>query len=208
MALKENLVRYREAAKLTQKELADLAGCSQQVIGDIESGRTKKPRNLLEIATALGKTVEDLDPDRFMPRQPPLAQIPLTLGPKTLPIFAAAQGGNGIMLVTMEPIDYVRRPHPLEHVSEGYGVYIVGDSMSPAYEPGDIALINPFLPPSPGRDAIFLNPIDHVQEAMIKRLVRATAREWVVQQWNPRKEFSLARNHWEKCHIVVGKYTR
>lgn len=219
MSLKENLTKYRDAAGITQKELAQMAGCSQQVIADIESGRTLKPRNLTEIATALGVPVEQLDPDRFKQRAPMGSaapsqgallqkQIPLSLGHKDLPIFAAAEGGNGAMIVTFEPIDYMRRPTPLEHIRDGYGVYIVGESMAPAYEPGDIALINPLLPPSPGRDAIFLNPSDHSHEALIKRLVRATSREWLVQQWNPKKEFSLSRSQWGQCHIVVGKYVR
>ena len=214
MALKENVSRLRAALRLTQKELAAKSGMSQQVINDIESGRTLKPRGLIELAAALETTVEELDPDRFMPKAPAgpqqgvLKQLPIALGAKDLPIFAAAEGGGGAMLITFEPIDYMRRPAPLENVRDGYGVYIVGDSMVPAFEPGDIALINPHLPPTPGRDAILLCHTDHQQEALIKRLVRATARDWHVQQWNPKREFSLPRSQWGQCHIVVGKYVR
>jgi phage repressor protein C with HTH and peptisase S24 domain len=181
------------------------------VIADIETGRTRKPRGLVEIATALRVTVQELDPDRFAPRPQSGGIVPAAAfggHGKDFPIFSAAEGGGGVMIVTFEPIDFTRRPAPLEHVKDSYGVYVVGESMSPAYEPGDVALVNPHLPPSPGRDAIFINSSDHKQEALIKRLVKASTKDWHVTQWNPRKEFTLARSSWPKCHIVVGRYGR
>lgn len=48
----------REARGWTQDELADKAGVTQGAIGHAESGRTKRPRDLPEIARALGVSVE------------------------------------------------------------------------------------------------------------------------------------------------------
>lgn len=39
--------------KLTQSELAELSGTRQQTIQQVESGLTKRPRNLVELAAAL-----------------------------------------------------------------------------------------------------------------------------------------------------------
>lgn len=210
MSLQDNLKRYREAAKLTQEELHLKSGVSQQVISDVEQGRTKKPRELHSLAAALGVSVHHLDPERFGP--PPsetngAAPAPVS-GGKDLPVYSAAEGGNGVMIVTFEPIDFTRRPPPLESVRDSYAIYIVGDSMAPAYEPGDTALVNPHLPPSPGRDAIFYTEQAGDQLALVKRIIRATAKEWHVQQWNPRKDFTLSRAEYPRCHIVVGKYVR
>lgn len=214
MGLKENLVRVRVAKGLSQAELGSLSGCSQQVIADIESGRTLRPRAIHEIAHALNTTVEELDPDRFKKqarqgvlssRAAPPAEI---LGARDLPIYASAEGGGGSIIMTFEPIDFITRPAPLMNVRDAYAIYVVGESMAPAYEPGDTALVNPHLPPAPGRDVILSKGIDGHSEALIKRMVKASATDWHVQQWNPAKTFTLPRKEWVTCHIVIGKFGR
>ena len=57
-----------------------------------------------------------------------------------LPVYASAEGGAGI-IITSEPIDFIRRPEPLLSVRDGYACYVIGDSMSPAYEQGDLLLV-------------------------------------------------------------------
>lgn len=51
--LSERLKRRRTELNLTQADLAVIAGVKQQTIQQIESGSTKRPRFLLEIASAL-----------------------------------------------------------------------------------------------------------------------------------------------------------
>lgn len=51
--ISERLKEKRESLNLTQAELAKLSGVKQQTIQLIESGATKRPRYLFEIATAL-----------------------------------------------------------------------------------------------------------------------------------------------------------
>lgn len=53
MNLAERVRDRRKQLGLTQSELADLAGTTQQGIVSIESGRTKRPRYLHELAKAL-----------------------------------------------------------------------------------------------------------------------------------------------------------
>ncbi len=56
-----NVRRAREAAKLTQEQLAERSGFSQQYISDLERGR-RNPTivSLYELATALGVDHVDL----------------------------------------------------------------------------------------------------------------------------------------------------
>jgi transcriptional regulator with XRE-family HTH domain len=62
-------LRYaRERKGLTQEELARAVGTSQQVINHIETGQTKKPRKIEDIANILGVSpawlqfgIEELD---------------------------------------------------------------------------------------------------------------------------------------------------
>jgi SOS-response transcriptional repressor LexA len=48
----------RDALGLTQIELADKVGTSQQAIEQLENGKTKRPRYLPELANALGVSVD------------------------------------------------------------------------------------------------------------------------------------------------------
>ncbi|WP_019210853.1 helix-turn-helix domain-containing protein [Yersinia massiliensis] len=51
--ISERLKQKRSELNLTQAELAEKAGIKQQSIQQIESGATKRPRFLFEIASAL-----------------------------------------------------------------------------------------------------------------------------------------------------------
>lgn len=129
------------------------------------------------------------------------------VGDKNLPVYAAAMGGDGHQIITFEAIDYVKRPAILENVKNPYGVYIVGESMIPAYDPGDMALINPYLPPARDRDVVlFHTPPAAEAECIIKRLLSYSERDWRLRQYNPAKDFVESRVDWPICHRVVGKY--
>lgn len=142
--------------------------------------------------------------DTFKPEVTPGNEL---VGAIDLPVYAAAQGGDGHMIVTFDPIDYVKRPQPLANVKKGYGLLITGTSMVPAYRPGDIALMNPHLPPMRDTEvALYHTPPDGQAEAIIKTLVGFNDREWTVEQYNPARQFTEFRKEWPVCHRAVGKY--
>jgi phage repressor protein C with HTH and peptisase S24 domain len=126
-----------------------------------------------------------------------------------LPVYASAEGGGGAIIITNEPIDFVRRPEPLVSVRDGYGCYVIGDSMSPAYEQGDLLLVHPGRPVRPGDDCVFVRDQgDGSQQGLVKRLLRTTTEKWRVRQFNPAKDFDLDRGQWQKVQLIVGKYAR
>lgn len=61
--LGQRIRHYRKALKLTQKQLAELAGVSQPTIADLERNDQSSTRKLPAIAKALKVTVGDLDPE-------------------------------------------------------------------------------------------------------------------------------------------------
>ncbi len=63
MSIATNLKRLRQAAKLTQPELAKKAGVTQQLISQIETGQNVTTRALPQLAAALGTTVDKIDPN-------------------------------------------------------------------------------------------------------------------------------------------------
>jgi SOS-response transcriptional repressor LexA len=126
-----------------------------------------------------------------------------------LPVYASAEGGGGVIIITSEPMDFIRRPEPLLSVRDGYACYVIGDSMSPAYEQGDLLLVHPGRPARPGDDCAFIRDQgDGTQQALIRRLLRSTTEKWRVRQFNPAKDVDLDRSQWHKVQLIVGKYSR
>lgn len=201
----------RKARDLSQAELGRRVGAPQQTIEKIEKGTIRHSRLFPKLAVELGLPLERLLPEvaRDNPQKSPLSEL---VGARDLPVHAATMGGPGEMIVSTDPVDWVLRPDPLRNVTKGYGVIVVGESMVPEFRPGDIALVNPHLPPMRGEVFIFYSAREGDMHSTIKHLVKWTEKAWIVQQWNPpkggRAEFQLERKVWPTMHRVVGKYSR
>lgn len=215
-------IRYaRNNAGLTQQALADALGIQRVNISTWENGITNpETARIPQLAELLGVSESWMlsrsgeDPQPSNPKANSRApRVSITPGPELIgtgkmPIYAAAMGGDGHVIVTFDAVDYVKRPSELENVRGGYGLLIVSESMVPAFRPGDMALVNPHLPPARERNVILYHtpPNGGEVEAIVKQLNGWNDREWHLQQWNPLKEFSEFRLEWPICHRVVGRY--
>lgn len=216
MALKDNLIRARKAAGLSQPMLSKLSGVSQQLISQIETGVAGAGKDgLPAIAAALKIDVTELQPDYwerhpvFRAAQSIRDELGSTRGGGSplLPLFAAVRGGEAELVLGTEAMELVSSP--LDNVRGAYLVYVVGESMEPLFEPGDQVLVNPNPPPRPGSDVILQTSIENGERhAMVKRLIRVGADEWQLEQFNPSKRFKVSRKEWPTCHLIVGKYSR
>lgn len=211
----EKIKQARELRGWSQKDLADRVGVSQVAIKKIESSQTRQSKFLPKIARVLELDLAEIDPsfhegDEPAEQNAPLPESKLLLPGRDFPIYAAAEGGPGEIIRSADPIDWHPRPAPVAHVKNAYGLFVVGESMSPEFEPGDIALINPALPPLTGKPCIFYAEMHGEARATIKRFVRANNQNWFVYQHNPPRggphEFTLPRREWGICHRVLGKY--
>lgn len=198
------------------------AGLSDAFLRNILTGKSHAPRSdtVEKIAKVLGTTAswllheegpEEPTSDEAGPQTKGFSPVIVPgrdlVGDKNLPVYAAAMGGDGHQIVTFEAIDYVKRPTILENVKNAYGVYIVGESMSPAFEPGDMALVNPHLPPARNKNVVLFHvPPTGDAECIVKRLVSFSDRDWHLQQFNPGHTFTETRADWPICHRIVGKY--
>lgn len=134
------------------------------------------------------------------------APVPFAYGLRDFPIYAATEGGPGEIVVSTDPIDIVERPSYMRNVKDGYGVLVVGESMVPSFRPGQIAIVNPRLPPQQGRDIILIgNEEDGEFVATIKFLIRSEPHRWYVHQDNPARDFYLDKKKWPRGLRVVGK---
>ncbi|TIQ85372.1 MAG: helix-turn-helix transcriptional regulator, partial [Mesorhizobium sp.] len=108
---------------------------------------------------------------------------------------AAVGGDDGDFTFNGEVAGYVQRPPGIAHLRKVFALHVLSDSMVPRYEPGEMLYCG-------GRDAV---PGDHVViemfpeeherngKAFIKKLVKRTAAELVVEQYNPPKTLTFNR---------------
>jgi phage repressor protein C with HTH and peptisase S24 domain len=205
-AVASNLTTYKELSEAIGKNHAYV----QQFVlrGVPRDMKERDARIIAELIGSIPATTESA-PSRsrgFVPRIVPGREL---VGEKNFPIYAAAMGGDGHQIVTFEAIDYVKRPAILENVKDAYGMYIVGESMIPAFVPGDMALVHPHLPPARDKNVILyhVSPFGTSDaEAIVKRLQWFSERDWHLLQYNPTLEFVETRADWPYCHRIVGKY--
>lgn len=200
----EEIARRRQARGMSQAELAKEIGVRQNTIAQIELGKTKKSKHLPDIARVL-------DDPRERTAGKEVVTIPgeQLVGTRDLPLFAAVEAGDGMVIMGSEPIGEVRRPAPLENVRGGYGLLVVGESMSPVLRPGDTALIHPHMPPRPEDVVVFVSERHGEHTATIKEYVGQTKDHWKVRRYHPKNQvFTLKRAEWRVHGVMVGKYSR
>lgn len=147
---------------------------------------------------ALGGSVGD-PPVIVEPGAPPLKT-------SFAPIYSAAQGGRGHIIIDLNPIEEARPPDELLRVRDAYGILIVGESMVPAYRPGDVAWVNPHKPVERDTDVVLYHVPPHGEaEAIIKTLIGISQREWKLRQYQPPRDFTESVADWPICHRIVGK---
>lgn len=179
------------------------------------------PRELPErvrpkLAMALGVAERDLrldpEPDSGggRERRPGAsAAAPAPGAEDDLPVYASAQGGLEGMTLTPEPIDWLARPRLLRHVAKAFAVYVVGDSMDPAYRHGDMVLVHPGLPALKGDDVLLIrHESDRAMAGMVKHLVGWNDRHWRIRQFNPERDHQVSREEWQQAAVIVGKFNR
>lgn len=109
-----------------------------------------------------------------------------------VPVLGTAVGGfEGDFSFNGQIVDYVRRPPGVQKMKTVYAVYIVGDSMFPRFEEGDLVYVHPDRPPKAGDDVIIEMQPEKEGEpgrSYVKRLVRRTPTKLVCQQFNPLRD--------------------
>lgn len=209
MTLGAQIKAEREKRNWSQADLARRIGISQPAIKKIEDGKTVKSKFIHEICALLGVAHE-------IANQAPLAPNTLRAEPdffdrrNKMKVYASAEGGEGELIVDTDPIDYVDRPYTLADVEKAYAIVVTGESMVPAFKPGDRAWVNPEVAPKGGDDCVVYSKHHELGEmrVLIKEFIKATPTHWLLRQHNPAKDLKLAKAEWQRCYKVVGKFNR
>jgi phage repressor protein C with HTH and peptisase S24 domain len=203
--LQTRLERAMRDAGYNPRSLSLAAGLGITAVRDILENRIVSPRyqTLEALSRLLGVSVTFLATGETA-----AAPQPQTALLRDFPVYGAAQGGpSGAMAMSSDPIQHIVRPDPLVTVKSSYGVYVVGESMAPAYEQGDIALVHRGLPPKRHSDVILIRrEPDGTPHALIKHLVGWTDINWRVRQYNPPMDYNLPLTEWTEVETIVGRY--
>lgn len=188
--LAERLTSLMTDKGLSQAELARMTGLKQPSIFKIVSGQTLNPKNILEIATALGvnahwlKTGEgepDSDSVRVVNMYEP--EVANTIRVEILNIEASA--GNGTFLTRSEQgllaqefdLDFFRRQFGRTDAKNLKIIAVKGDSMAPTLESGDLLYVdvaeNYF-----SADGLYVFTFD--EHTFVKRLQKRGKELWAI----------------------------
>lgn len=125
-----------------------------------------------------------------------------------IPVRAAQIGRGDFFVITETVIDSIARPQPLLGRTEGFGVLVPGESMTPAFRYGDIAIIDPALAPSTDCEVIAMSQSladgGSANRALLGTLTNITDDEWIIETIHPtRTEHKLRRDEWITLRVVA-----
>lgn len=205
----ERVERARKRKGWSIARLARETGVALNTIQAIEEGRTAKSKHLPKIAQLLEVPLSELDTSLGLNVASQTIPANELVGPRDLPVYGTTEAGEGIMVMSSEPVDREDRPASLANVKGAYGAIVQGDSMSPIVRPRDVVVVNPHLPPRPGDLCVFRVQEHGEFRSMLKEIVSNTGEAWKVRRYQPeRKEFSIKKKDWPECHVVVTIHRR
>ena len=218
----------RTNRKLSLEAVAARVGVKYQTIQDLENGTSRGTKHLLAIARALSVNPHWLETGQGVMETNATemsgtaqsnhletnknsgfnkSEERAIVQDKIKVLGLAECGPDGWALWNGEVVDLVDRPPQLSNASRAYAVFVVGDSMEPAFRPGRIAYIHPDKPIEPGCDVLVqLHAPDGetTPRAVLKHLVRRSGDKVIVEQYNPPKTFTLKTKEIVSIHRVLG----
>ncbi|KQO95662.1 repressor [Methylobacterium sp. Leaf92] len=205
----------RKARGLTQGDIASALKISRPAVGQWESGDTGPDRDRLPALAKLlrvdlgaltnGELVlldqdvsEGAADSEVLPtpatnvvehQDQAAVDVSAFKGPRNVPVYGTGSGGDGgDFSFNGQLIDHAPRPPGIANRKDVYVVYLVGDSISPAYEDGTPIYVDPHRRPQP-RDYVVVELRSEREgepgPAFVKRLVARGAGKLKLEQHNP-----------------------
>ncbi|CAK0767812.1 putative Repressor protein C [uncultured Gammaproteobacteria bacterium] len=216
----------RVARGYTLDGLAKKIGTTNQYLSFIENGKRRLSQPWMEkIAEALACRPADLlpsdrpyNPAQSQPASPaketsPVAEFAASDGNEaTIPVYASTFNTRTGMSISLEIVELISRPEPLFRVKGGFAVYVVGETMAPAYGHGDLILVRSGKIAGPGDDVLIImkatgedgNWID----AYIKKIVSIDSDKVILKQWSPVQQTELSHAQFAFMYPIVGVYRK
>lgn len=199
---------------LTQEEFArQLGKTTRGAVGNWERGLGIKRDNLAAIAETFSVSFEWLASGRgqmdLKAPEPTNAYIGdrLPVEVNTIPLYGHAVGGqDGEFVLNGNQLDHITAPPSLSALKGAYAVTVAGESMEPRYEDGETVYVDPTKRVVKGNYVVAqIRYDDHggAPLAYIKKFVRRTDHELVLEQFNPPKQLVFPGKSVVSVHYIV-----
>jgi transcriptional regulator with XRE-family HTH domain len=230
MTIGKRLRAARLERRLSQQELADKSGVSQQTIAKIENDKVRFSRHFLTLAKILAVPVRIFDPEtagEMSDAEIENAAQAMMRGNATwskdrenivvvehdavrMPVFALELRPDGQFWDNVKSAGSLASVQQLTAGPKTAALYVAEATHSPAVEPGDVIVINADLPPLPGSDCLFIGPTENAQpwKVAVRRLREIGTDYWVVEQFNPRESYRISRADFPTAQRIVAIYRR
>lgn len=100
-----------------------------------------------------------------------------------------------------EPSGFTGRPANLAGVRDAYAIYMGDQSLEPRYKPGWLLHVNPFKPPTVGRDVV-VHKTDHTM--LIRQFGGWDGDTLLLRRLTPEETQRVPRKEVAACHLIVG----
>lgn len=206
MTLADQIRTARIKKGLSQAALAEAVGISQPAIRKIEAGETQKSRYLTEIVQFLG--LQQATPgSEIVNASQDYAPVVQSEMPRDVPVFGVVVGGEDAEFYTNgDVIDRVRRPPGVSGARSVYALYVIGTSMAPRFEEGELIYVNADRAPAIGDYAVIeLHPREgeRAGRGFVKRLKQRSGDKIVCEQFNPPAEICFDRKDVKNLHRII-----
>lgn len=194
----------RKQKGLVLRQVAQHVGVSPQAVGNWETDANDiTMENLRKVSALLGIDAEAANRGQLIylgdeelseaTRITSPTRVP-ALGPKDVELLGVTVGGDDAdFTFNGEVIDYVRRPPGIATTQGVFANQVIGTSMIPRFEPGEVIYAGGKQPVNGEYVIIELFPEGSEKngKCFIKRLVSRKPREIVCEQFNPPKQLTF-----------------
>ena len=134
MEFPNNLRKLRDAAGLSQAQVAEKLGVNQAEYSRIEKGRRRVGQHMKTLCKILKATDEQiLSADQYQPTQMP----------EDVPVFALPEPDGESVRFDMAMASKIARPPLLKDAQNAFGMFNCGEAMSPRLRHGDFLFCDP-----------------------------------------------------------------
>lgn len=183
MSFAERLSESRRVAGLSQSELARRIGVKPQSVQQWEqSGTTPGAHRIKDLALALGVTREWL----LVGGMSAESVRDVAHSMREVPLVSYVQAGQWAESAPQLP-DAQRVSCPVPCGNDSFALEVVGESMCPDYQPGDVIFVDPDVVAQSGDDVVAV--VDESSESTFKRLVAEPGSlrlKAINPEWQPR----------------------
>lgn len=217
-SLAENIRAARKEKRLSLQQLAAQLGVTVAAVSQWETGASSPSmKNRAKLSSILQLPAADMlevyaEVPTLKVQNIPGSIVPVDFAGEPVPIYWHRPGEDGVLHIERRPVGIIPRTDYLRYSKYAFGIECHGDQMAPVFERRDVVIINPDRPVVAGDDVVLVRgfePKDDLPfEGILRRLLAESATHWLVRQYNPAKDYKLAKADWPKALHVAGKRSR